>query len=77
MTVKEYNALQEAKGTPKVWIVETAHSCGCQIYTNVFETEQEAKEYYESQSSCVYRNMYRTWDIWGWTARHKKGGATA
>ena len=72
MPVEEYNALMEAKGTPKVWVVEYGWGGGM-IQTDLFLTEEEAKVKYDSLPEDWYRNMCQTWDIWGWTGRQKGG----
>ena len=71
MMVKEYDAMMEAKGTPKVWCVSTGTSHGSgMVHSRLFLTEKEAKAYYDRHDpKMFYRKMYRTWDIWGFTKR--------
>lgn len=70
MLLSEYNAMMEAKGTPKVWVVESAWSNG-NIHTNLYLTEEEAKTAYDKIPSNWYKKIYRTWDIWGWVKRQQ------
>ena len=72
MTLSEYNAMQEAKGTPKVWCVDFAGFSGTIPYSSLFETEEEATRYFDSLGNVAYKKIYQTWDIWGWTERHAK-----
>ena len=71
MLVKEYDAMMEAKGTPKVWSVDYGTSYGSgMVHRMLFLTEQEAKQFYDSfDPERYYRKMYRTWDIWNFTKR--------
>lgn len=71
MQASEYNKMMEAKGTPKVWVVESGWAGG-NIHTELFLTEAEAKTVYDKIPNGWYRNMYRTWDIWGWTKRQNR-----
>ena len=72
MTLSEYNAMQEAKGTPKVWCVDSASFSGAIPYSSLFETEEEATRYFDSLGNVAYKKIYQTLDIWGWTERHAK-----
>ena len=74
MTLDEYNKMMEEKGTPKVWIVDSGHS-GSFVNSQLFATEEEARREYDSIPKCMYREIRRTWDIWGWTERMKKRNA--
>ena len=77
MTVREYNAMQEAKGTPKVWIVDRGSSgASGMIFTEIFATKEEAKEKYDMIPKSMYKKMYQTWDIWNWTQRNMAASKT-
>ena len=70
MKLEDYIKMQEAKGTPKVWVVESGFFHN--IYTDLFQTEEEAKASFDKIPTGWYRKMYQTWDIWGWTERQKR-----
>jgi hypothetical protein len=72
MRLAEYDKMMEEKGTPKVWVVNSAFFGGS-IYSALFLTEEEARERYDSIPCNCFREIYRTWDIWGWTERKAKG----
>lgn len=68
MLLSEYNKMMEEKGTPKVWVVETASFSGL-THSTVFLTEEEARAMYDSIPANSFRRIFRTWDIWGYTKR--------
>ena len=68
MTLAEHDAKMESLGTPKVWVVEHGWSGG-NIHTDLFQTEEQAAKAYDDLPTNWYKNMYRTWDIWGWLKR--------
>ena len=72
MTIAEYNAMHEAKGTPKVWIVNYTIGSGGLVSSMIFATEQEARSWAAKFSHVV--DVYRTWDIWNWTKRQNGAG---
>lgn len=72
MLLSEYNAMQEAKGTPKVWCVDHAGFSGMIPHSTLFETEEEATRYFDSLGDVAYKKIYQTWDIWGWMETHAK-----
>lgn len=73
MTIKEYNAMMEAKGTPKVWVVEYGSSTfgSGLVHSSLYLTEEEAKERFDSIPEGSYKAVYETWDIWNFTERQK------
>ncbi len=73
MLVAEYNKMMEEKGASKVWVVGSAFPGG-NIHSSLFLTEEEAREKYASIPSHWFREIYRTWDIWGWTERRRTKG---
>lgn len=58
--------------TPIVWCVDVGStSLSGNIYSKLFLTEEEAKEYHDRfQEPFWYRAMYKTRDIWGFTERN-------
>lgn len=68
MTVKEYDAMMEAKGTPKVWMVVYAFTCPGLTHSRLFATESEARAFGERCSILV--SLGETWDIWNWAKRN-------
>ena len=68
MTLKEYNAMHEAKGTPKVWKVDYAFCCPGVVETKLFKTEDEARRFADTCPHLVC--IDRTWDIWNWSKKH-------
>lgn len=68
MTVKEYDAMMEANGTPKVWMVVYAFTCPGLTHSRLFGTEQEARAF--ADQCLILVSVGQTWDIWNWTARH-------
>lgn len=74
MTVKEYDAMMEAAGTPKVWSVDIGKPYNGMIHSTLFldENEADARAYYDAHSDAAYRKIYRTWDIWHFTEKHRK-----
>lgn len=68
MTLQEYDAMHEAKGTPKVWSVSYALTCPGLVHSRLFKTEQEAREFAAGCKHVV--SLGQTWDIWNWTKRH-------
>lgn len=71
MTVEEYNKMHEAKGTPKVWVVESCFPGG-NISSDLFLKREEAFEKYKKIPDDWFKNMYRTWDIWGFTEKQRQ-----
>lgn len=71
MLVKEYDAMMEAKGTPKVWCVASGSSTygSGLVHRSLFLTEEEARERFDEIPDGYYKKMYQTWDIWGFTER--------
>lgn len=67
MDTQEYNMMHEAKGTPRIWVVESG--CGWQTFNTFFLAEEEALAYFQSIPGNWYRNMYQAWDIWNWAAK--------
>jgi DNA-binding transcriptional regulator YiaG len=48
-----------------VWRVDYGSAFSSNIYSKLFLTEEEAKDFYD-QEDAVYKNMYQTRDIWNW-----------
>lgn len=71
MMLSEYNKMMEEKGTPKVWVVDSAFPGGI-IHSELFLTEEEARAEYDSIPVNWFREIYRTWDIWGWTIKRTR-----
>lgn len=71
MLMREYDAMMEAKGTPKVWCVASGSSTygSGMVHYSLFLTEEEAKERFNKIPNGYYKKMYRTWDIWNFTKR--------
>ena len=69
MTVKEYDAMMSAKGTPKVWSVVYAITCPGLTTRKLFKTEPEARCFAETCTHLV--SVGETWDIWNWTSRNQ------
>ncbi len=47
-----------------IWAVDTGSHFSGDIYTEIFLTETEAKDYYDKHENAAYRKLYRTRDIW-------------
>lgn len=67
LTLSEYDDLMGNAGCPKIWLVE--YAIGHSIYTSQYLTEAEAMERYNSIPKNSFRNVFQTWDIWGFTER--------
>lgn len=72
MKLEDYIKMQESRGTPKVWVVESGGVCSHTIHTGLFKTEEEAKASFDKIPTGFYKNMYQTYDIWGWAERQNR-----
>lgn len=75
MTVQDYDAMQESKHTPKVWVVDVGSSFNGMIHSKLFLDKQKAEAFaywaaHKNLPHVPYCEIYRTWDIWNFTAKH-------
>ena len=57
---------------PKVWVVDHAWSSPSLIHSELFLTEGAARKRYDGLKGAGYRKMYRTTDVWNYTAKQRR-----